>query len=167
MKNSRFSSKFLARASALTALALGLSYVEVLIPFSIGIPGVKLGLANIVIVYALYTLDGRYAVLINVCRVMLSALLFGSVFSMLYALSGAALSLMVMLLLKKPNIFGVCAVSAAGGVFHNLGQLLTAMFVVKTSRIILYFPLLVFSGLTAGVLNGFITVLCMKRLTKF
>ena len=163
MKDGRFSYRFLARASLLTALALVFSYVEALIPFSIGIPGVKLGLANIVIVYALYTLGERYAVLVNLCRVVLSALLFGSMFSMLYALSGAVLSMTVMLLLKRWNIFSVCAVSAAGGVFHNLGQIVTAMLVVKTPQIILYFPVLLFSGIAAGTVNGLIAALCMRH----
>ena len=154
----------IARAAMLTALALVFSYVELLLPFSVGIPGIKPGFANIVIVFALYMLDGRYAVLVNICRVLLSSLLFGTTFSALYAAAGAVISLAAMILLKKTNLFSVTAVSAAGGVFHNLGQLLVAALVVKTPEAALYFPVLLFSGVAAGTIVGIISVLCMGAL---
>lgn len=163
MKRIRYPSSLLAKAALLTATALIFSYVEMLVPVSVGIPGVKLGLANIVIVFALYTLGFRYAFLISICRAFLSALLFGSIFSVLYSLAGAVLSLIIMSLLRKTGLFSIAAVSAAGGVFHNLGQIIIAAFVVRTPQMMLYFPVLVFSGIAAGTVNGILTVLCMRR----
>lgn len=158
--------RVIALGGALTALALIFSYVEMLIPFSIGVPGIKLGLANTVIVYALYKLGDRYAFFVNICRIILSGLLFGSVFSTLYALSGGLLSFAVMAALKKWGIFSEAGVSMGGGVAHNLGQLLVAMFVVKTPQVMAYFPVLVFAGIAAGILNGIIAKLCLDRTEK-
>ena len=166
MKNKRNKTYFVTRAAMLTALALIFSYVELLIPLSIGIPGIKPGFANIVIVFALYTLGTRYAIPVNLCRVLLSSILFGSTFSALYALAGAAFSLGIMILLKKTGLSSVTAVSAAGGVFHNLGQLLVAAFAVKTPEAALYFPVLLFSGIAAGTLVGIVSVFCMGALKK-
>lgn len=156
----------IALGGMLTALALIFSYVEMLIPFSIGAPGIKLGLANTVIVYALYKLGDRYAFSVNICRILLSGLLFGSVFSTLYALSGGLLSFGVMAALKKWGIFSEAGVSMGGGVAHNFGQLLVAVFVVKTPQVMAYFPVLVFSGIAAGTLNGIIAKLCLDRTEK-
>ena len=154
----------ITKAALLTAVALIFSYIEAILPFNIGIPGVKLGLANVVIVYAIYTLGVKYAILISVCRVLLSALLFGNVYSLVYSAAGAVLSLLVMILLKKWGIFSICGVSAAGGVFHNLGQIIVAGLIIKVQQVFLYFPVLVFSGIVTGVLNGIITVLCIKKI---
>ena len=113
----------IAACGMLTALALIFSYIEFLVPLPIAIPGIKLGLANIVVLVCLYTLGERYAFLINCTRIVLAALLFGSVFSALYALAGGLVSFAVMALLKRADAFSVCGVSMAGGVFHNLAQL--------------------------------------------
>lgn len=153
----------IALGGILTTLALVFSYVELQIPFSLGIPGVKLGFANIVIVYALYKLGPKYACLVNLCRILLSALLFGSVFSALYSFFGGVLSFLGMVLLRKTDIFSVAGVSMAGGVLHNLGQLLIAALVVKTPQVFLYFPVLLFSGMAAGAINGIIAVLCLQK----
>lgn len=155
--------KALATGAMLTSISLIFSYIEFLLPISIGIPGIKLGLANIVIVYALYKLGPRHALIADICRVLLSGLLFGSVFSTLYALSGALLSIAVMILLRKTDRFSVIGVSAAGGVFHNLGQLTVAAAVVETSQIFSYFPVLVFSGIAAGLFNGIVSTVCLKK----
>ena len=109
-----------------TALALIVSYVEALIPFSFGVPGIKLGLANIVVVAALYMWGGTTALLLSVVRILLSGFLFGNMFAILYSLAGALLSLSVMALLKKSGRFSVTGVSIAGGVFHNIGQMMAA-----------------------------------------
>ena len=115
-----------------TALALIFSYVETLIPVSFGIQGVKLGLANLIIVIALYKMRLKEVYLLSVTRILLSGFLFGNYFSILYSLAGGLLSLTVMALLKKREGYTVIGISAAGGVFHNVGQLLVAMAVVES-----------------------------------
>ncbi len=158
--------KRLAICAALTALALIFSYVEVLIPFSFGIPGIKLGLANIVVLISIYTLGPKYGLFINIARICLSALMFGNTFSALYALSGGLLSLAVMLLTKKAGVFSVIGVSMAGGVFHNLGQLMVAVAVMQTVKIMYYFPVLLISGMITGILTGFIAALVLRALRQ-
>lgn len=138
----------------LTALAFILSYVESLVPVTVGIPGVKLGLANLVVVIALYTLDLKGAFVISVVRIVLSGLTFGGLFSMLYSLAGGLLSFAVMAILSRKKLFGTVGVSVCGGVAHNIGQLLVAMAVLETESIWYYFPVLLISGSVAGVLIG-------------
>ncbi len=150
----------------LAAVALIFSYIEAIIPFSIGMPGIKLGFANIVIVYTLYRFDGKYAFAVNIVRILLAALLFGSVFSALYALAGGMVSLCAMILVKKAGVFSVTGVSMTGGVFHNLGQLIVAACVVQTPQVIIYFPVLIFSGIAAGIVNGIAAQLCLNRTPK-
>ena len=148
----------------LSAAALILSYVEAMLPFSLGIPGVKPGFANIAVVFALYLSGWKYALAVNLVRILLAGLLFGSPFSTLYALSGGLLSFAAMLLAKKINLFSVTGVSMCGGVFHNVGQLLTAALIVHTPQLLFYFPLLIFSGVAAGIVNGVIAQLCLRRM---
>lgn len=138
----------------LTALAFILSYVESLVPVTLGIPGVKLGLANLVVVIALYTLDLKGAFVISVVRIVLSGLTFGGLFSMLYSLAGGLLSFAVMAILSRKKLFGTVGVSVCGGVAHNIGQLLVAMAVLETESVWYYFPVLLISGSVAGVLIG-------------
>ena len=138
----------------LTALAFILSYVESLVPVTVGIPGVKLGLANLVVLIALYTLDLKGAFVISVVRIVLSGLTFGGLFSMLYSLAGGLLSFAVMAILSRKKVFGTVGVSVCGGVAHNIGQLLVAMAVLETESVWYYFPVLLISGSVAGVLIG-------------
>lgn len=138
----------------LTALAFILSYVESLVPVTVGIPGVKLGLANLVVVIALYTLDLKGAFVISVVRIVLSGLTFGGLFSMLYSLAGGLFSFAVMAILSRKKLFGTVGVSVCGGVAHNIGQLLVAMAVLETESVWYYFPVLLISGSVAGVLIG-------------
>ncbi len=138
----------------LTALAFILSYVESLVPVTLGIPGVKLGLANLVVVIALYTLDLKGAFVISVVRIVLSGLTFGGLFSMLYSLAGGLFSFAVMAILSRKKVFGTVGVSVCGGVAHNIGQLLVAMAVLETESVWYYFPVLLISGSVAGVLIG-------------
>lgn len=149
-----------------TALALIFSYVETLIPVSFGIPGIKLGLANIVIVIVLYKTDAREASLLSVVRVVLAGFLFGNYFSILYSLAGGLLSLAVMTLLKKRGGFSVIGVSTAGGVFHNIGQLLTAMAVVETLSVAYYVPVLLAAGTVTGILIGILSEQMLRRLSN-
>lgn len=138
------------------AFAMIASYIEAVLPFSIGIPGTKLGLANAVIVGCLYSFGVGSALTINVCRILLSALLFGNLYSMLYALSGAAFSFAVMVIFKNMKAFGVVGVSIAGGVTHNFGQLMIALLVTKVPVLLYYIPVLILVGSLTGFLNGWL-----------
>ncbi|WP_346663704.1 Gx transporter family protein [uncultured Merdimonas sp.] len=147
-----------------TALALIFSYIESLIPFQFGIPGVKLGVANLIIVTALYKMELKETYLLSVVRVLVSGFLFGNYFSILYSLAGGLLSLSVMALLKKQGGFSVMGVSVAGGVFHNIGQLAVAMLVVETYSVMYYLPVLLIAGLITGFLIGAVSAEVLKRL---
>lgn len=148
------------------ALALIFSYIESLIPFQIGIPGVKLGLANLIIVIALYKMDLKSAYLLSVTRVVLSGFMFGNLFSIIYSMAGGILSLTVMALLKKNQGFSILGVSIAGGVFHNIGQLIVAMVVVETYSAAYYIPVLLIAGLLTGLTIGIVAGEMLKRLTN-
>ncbi len=149
-----------------TALALIFSYVETLIPVQVGIPGVKLGLANLVIVVVLYKMGGKEAYFLSIVRVVLFGFLFGNLFSILYSLAGGLLSLTVMVGLKKTNAFSLLGISAMGGVFHNIGQLIMAAIVLESLSIGYYLPVLLISGLVTGILIGIISSEMLKRLHK-
>ncbi|MBP5750332.1 MAG: Gx transporter family protein [Firmicutes bacterium] len=156
----------IAACGVLTALALIFSYIEFLVPLPIAIPGIKLGLANIVCLVCLYALGERYAFLINVTRIALAALLFGSVFSALYALAGGIVSFAVMALLKRTKAFSACGVSMAGGVFHNLAQLTVAGFLVESAQVFYYFPVLLLSGMATGIGIGILATLILRSIAK-
>ena len=154
----------IARMGLLVALSMILSYVESLIPAFVAVPGVKVGLANIVVIFALYTLGPIEALIVSLLRVILSSFLFGSVLSLLYSLSGALLSLGGMILMKKLKIFSTTIVSVTGGVLHNVGQILVACLVLDTNVLIYYLPVLVLSGTITGAVIGIIASLVIKRL---
>lgn len=154
----------IARMGLLVALSMILSYVESLIPAFVAVPGVKVGLANIVVIFALYTLGPIEALTVSLLRVILSSFLFGSVLSLLYSLSGALLSLGGMLLMKKVKIFSTTAVSVTGGVLHNVGQILVACLVLETDVLLYYLPVLILSGTITGAVIGIIASLVIKRL---
>ena len=156
--------KKLALLSMCVALAMILSFVESQIPALIAVPGVKAGLANIAVVFALYRLGAKEAVCISLVRVFLVALLFGSVMSLWYSLAGAVLSLTAMILLKKCGKFSCVAVSVAGGVLHNMGQIIMACLVLETNIIKYYAPFLVLSGTLSGIAIGLVSALIIKRL---
>ena len=149
-----------------TALALIFSYVETLIPVNFGIQGVKLGLANLVIVIAIYKMKLSDAFLLSVVRVVLSGFIFGNYFSILYSLSGGVLSLAVMALLKRAGGFSVIGISIAGGIAHNIGQLIVAMLVVETFRVAYYLPVLLLAGMLAGSVIGIAANEMLKRLVN-
>ncbi len=147
-------------------MALIFSYVETLIPISLGIPGAKLGLANLVIVTALYKMRLQEVYVLSVVRVVLSGLIFGNYISILYSLAGGLLSLTVMAALKKGDRFSVTGISVAGGVFHNIGQLLIAMFIVETFSISYYIPGLLAAGTVTGLMIGILSGQMLKRLVN-
>lgn len=159
--------KFIATASMFVCLALIFSYVEALIPFSVGIPGIKLGLANLVVIIALYEMNFRYAFAINAIRIVIAGLLFGGLFGMLYSAAGGLLSIVVMALLKKTNLFSMIGVSMAGGLAHNLGQLLVAAFLVSNIKMFIYFPVLMFSGIASGIVIGIVSYIIDGKLPKY
>ncbi len=154
----------IALSAMLAALALIFSYIEAILPLSSGIPGVKLGIANLVIIIALYILGFRYAMTINVIRILVAGLLFNGAFGAMYALAGGVLSLTVMFLLKKTGLFSTVGISMAGGVTHNLGQLLIAVAIVATPKLFYYFPVLLFSGMISGILIGIVAHMVLKKL---
>ena len=154
----------IARMGLLVALSMILSYVESLIPAFVAVPGVKVGLANIVVIFALYTLGPIEALIVSLLRVILSSFLFGSVLSLLYSLSGALLSLGGMILMKKLKIFYTTVVSVTGGVLHNVGQILVACLVLETDVLLYYLPVLILSGVITGAVIGIIASLVIKRL---
>lgn len=146
-----------------TSLALILSYVELLIPINFGIPGMKLGLANLLVVILLYKGCPRDALLLSVIRILLSGLIFGNMFSIFYSLGGGLLSLAVMVFLKKTGQFTVAGISIGGGASHNVGQLLVAMFVVQTYQIGYYLPVLLIAGVITGAVIGILSAEVLKR----
>lgn len=154
-----------AQYGLLTALALVLSYLESLVP-PLWVPGVKLGLPNLAIVFALYRLGFPDACVISLVRVVLVALLFGNGAALAYSVAGAALSLALMGLLKRTGKFSSVGVSVAGGVAHNAGQILVAMALLETSRLAWYLPVLWVSGTIAGVLIGIVSGELVKRVPE-
>ena len=158
----------------LSALALVLSFLESLIPFQPGLPGIKLGLANLVIVFALYRMNVHSALLINTVRILLAGLLFSGLFGLLYSAAGAAASLAAMTLLLQINrkreqagksiLFSIFGVSMTGGVFHNLGQLLIAIFILSSLNLVYYLPVMIISGIAAGLVNGMIAWLLLQKI---
>ncbi|MBE6041355.1 MAG: Gx transporter family protein [Clostridiales bacterium] len=160
------SARFIARVALLASLALIFSYVEAIIPYNPGIPGIKLGIANIVTLIALYRYGSKEAVCVSVVRIVIAGLLFNGAFGMLYSLAGAAVSLTGMILLKKTDLFSVTGVSMAAGVLHNLGQLLVAAALIEDLRIFSYFPVLLFSGTVAGIVVGIAAAMILPVLNK-
>ena len=148
----------------LLAYALILSYIESLIPFAVGIPGIKLGLANLAVVLCLYKKGRRDALLLNICRILLAGFLFGNLYSILYSLAGGFLSFVVMCVAQRGKNFGILGVSVLGGVFHNLGQIGIAVFVTQTPGILYYIPWLVVAGVLTGTGIGILAQILLPRL---
>lgn len=152
------------------ALALILSYVEAQIPAFVAVPGMKLGLTNLVVVVTLYLLGSKSAMAINIVRIIIVSILFGNTLSFAFSIAGGMLSTLVMILLKKTYKFSTVGVSAAGGISHNIGQIIVAMFTLGTNAIAWYLMILwisgVFSGTLIGVIGGIITTRIREYVTK-
>ena len=153
----------LTLCAVFTALAMILSYVESLVPYFFAVPGMKLGLTNLVVVYALYLFGTREAFIINVIRIVLVGFMFGNAFSIVYSLAGGVLSFLSMLLTKRSGKFSMTGVSMTGGVFHNIGQIIVAVLVLKNFSITWYLPPLMISGLVTGFLIGIVSFETLKR----
>lgn len=166
MKNDSVSYR-VAVSAVLTALAMICSYIEAIFPFNFGIPGVKLGLSNLVVLVALYSLGAGCAFAINLTRIILSGLMFSGVSAMLYSLSGGMVSFLVMLVLSRIDLFSPAGVSMAGGVFHNIGQITLAALVTETVKIYFYLPVLLISGTAAGLVLGIAGSMVLDRMGYF
>lgn len=154
--------KTAARMSVMTALAVLLGYVEGLFPPPVAIPGIKLGLANVIIIMMLYIYGARQAWTVALLKVSLCALLFGSATSFLYSVCGSVLSLGVMIGAKRTKLFSIVGVSSLGGIFHNMGQLICAYFFIGKGAI-LHIPVLCLCGAVCGVLTGVASQIIIKR----
>ncbi len=158
--------KRIANLGLLTALAMILSFVESQIPTLVAIPGIKVGLPNIAIVFLLYRIGTKEAIAVSFVRVFLVSLLFGNLQVLTFSLAGAALSMLGMVLLKKTNRFSVITVSIVGGILHNVGQILAACLWTQTAEVALYLPVLLISGMLTGGLIGLAAGILVNRLRK-
>ena len=145
-----------------TAFAMILSFVESQIPTFVAIPGIKLGLPNIAIIIILYKFGYKEAITVSLLRVLLTSLLFGTILSMLYSIAGAVLSFIAMILLKK--FLSIVTVSVIGGVCHNIGQIVVACLVTETAQLMYYLPVLIISGVVAGIVVGMVAALSYKKI---
>ena len=155
-----------AYLGVMLALALICSYVEVLIPIPLGIPGIKLGLANIVIVFALYSMGIKEAFVLSIMRVTISGFMFGNVIAIAYSLAGGLLSLLVMFLLKKTDKLSCISISIAGGIFHNIGQMIIATILVDNYYVLYYVPVLMIAGFITGGCIGVVAQEVFLRIGK-
>ena len=145
------------------SFAMLLSYIESRIPTLVAIPGVKVGLANIAVIFTLYKFGVKEAIAVSTVRVLLISTLFGTPVSFIYSITGAVFSLAVMLLLKKLTPLTEVAVSVAGGVMHNVGQIAAASFMLGTNVVLYYLPFLLISGCIAGIVVGIVAALLVKK----
>ncbi len=159
-------SRKIAICGVLIALSMALSFAESLVPVFFAVPGMKLGLSNLVVMVAIYTVGLRYAFGINMIRILLAAATFGNAFALMYSAAGGVLSFVVMALLFKTGKFSPVGVSAAGGVFHNVGQVIVAFFVLESGYVMYYLPFLVVSGTVSGILIGILGGVMVRRLSK-
>lgn len=167
-RNNRFNVHRTALCGLLTAMMLVLGFIESLIPVAAGVPGIKLGLSNGVLIFALYMLDAPTAFVLMIVKVVLSGLLFGGVSAMLYAMAGGVLSMLTMMLLKKFN-FHMVVISMFGAVMHNVGQVVMAMLVLQTPKLMYYMAILMLVGLATGAVTGIAakaTISHIKKLRK-
>lgn len=158
------SNKRIAACGVLTALAMIFSYIEALIPIPIGIPGVKLGIANIAIIAVIYIVGDTEAIIVNLLRILLTGILFGNIYSFLFSLAGGMLSVIVMILIKRTKRFSMSGVSIVGGVTHNIGQIVAAVFLMENAAIAYYLPVLIVAGVVTGLVIGCVGQLVTKRI---
>ena len=164
MKGTVNKNKRLTTLALTITFALILSYIESKIPPLVAIPGIKVGLANIAVIFTLYKFGIRDAIIVSFIRVLLVSMLFGTGVSLIYSVSGAILSLAVMILLKKLTPLREVAVSVCGGVMHNVGQIAAASFMLSTNVVIYYLPFLIVSGTVAGIAVGITSAALVKKI---
>lgn len=165
--NSKKTGAWVATYGMLISLAFIFSYLEAVIPIPIPVPGVKLGLANLVTIVGLYTVGIKGTAAVSLVRIVLVGFTFGNASSMIYSLAGGALSLILMILAKKPGWFSQIGVSIIGGIGHNIGQISIAAVVVQTSGVFYYLPFLMTAGIVAGAVIGLLGGLVTARIKNF
>ena len=165
--NIKNKSSIVAFLGVFTGLALILAFIESQIPPILAMPGIKIGLPNIAIIVILYKLDFRYALSINIARVIIISLLFGTMLSFIYSLFGAIISTIIMALLKEINCLSIITVSIIGAVRHNVSQIILAIVLFSLQEIIYYLPLLLFSAIITGILIGICGYIILKRIGLF
>ena len=146
------------------SFALILSFIESRIPAFVAIPGVKVGLANIAVIFMLYKFGIKEAIIVSLIRVVMVSLLFGSVVSLSYSIAGAVLSLAVMIVLKLLTPLKEVAISVVGGVMHNIGQIIMASILLETNVVVYYLPFLLVSGTVAGIVVGITAALLVQKI---
>ena len=166
LPNESPAAKRVALSALFASLALIFSYVEAILPAAPGISGIKLGIANLVVIIAMYRLDSRYALTINLIRIFLAGFMFSGLYGAIYSLCGCILSFAVMCLLKKSDAFSVVGVSMGGGVAHNIGQLSIAAILVSSPQIFYYLPVLIISGTVSGILIGWLGWILLEHIPK-
>ena len=157
--------KTIALIGIYTCIGIIFGYVEYLIPLPVGIPGIKIGLSNIVTVVSMCVFNWPVSAGILFLRVIMSGLLFGNIYSLLYSLSGALISFCVMTVCKNHTGLSLLGISALGGVFHNMAQLFVAALVIENIKMTYYLPVLIISGLIAGIIVGIISTMIYLRIT--
>lgn len=160
-------SRKIASYGLFIALAFIFSYVEYLIPMPFAIPGMKLGLANLVIIIAIYGIGVKEAFILSMIRIILVGFTFRDPSTLLFSLAGGILSWISMAILKKSKLFSMVGVSIIGGIAHNIGQIIVAIFYVNNPSLIYYFPVLLVSGVVSGTLIGILGALVIKRIKKY
>jgi len=160
-------SKKIATYGLLVALAFILSYIETLFPLPVPIPGIKLGLANLVVLIALYNMGVKEAFTLSIIRILMVGLSFGNPSTMLFSLAGGLLSCLMMVLFKKSKLFSLVGVSIIGGISHNIGQIVVAILIVENVNIIYYLPFLLITGVITGTIIGILGAMIVKRLKNF
>lgn len=159
-------SKKIATYGLLIALAFILSYIEYLVPIPIPVPGIKLGLANLVVITALYSMGVKEAFILSIIRIILVSFTFGNLSMMIFSLVGGFLSWLMMTLFMKTKLFSIVGVSIIGGVFHNIGQIVTSILVVENVNIVYYLPFLLISGIVTGIAIGILGGMIVVRIKK-
>lgn len=160
----RNNNRKLAFLGIFSAIAIIFGYVESLIPVFAGVPGIKLGLANLAVLFVLHRYTFKEAAAVSLVRILVIGFMFGNLFSIVYSIAGAALSMTVMTIMLKKTDFSLMGVSVAGGVTHNVGQLIIAMCIVESTSLIYYAPALLVSGVITGLLIGWLTTETSKRI---
>ena len=161
----RHTSRKLAYLGLCTAVVLILAYVEVLLPpLTSAVPGIKLGLPNIAIIFVLYRYGVRYAAMVSFVRIAVVSILFGNPMTFAYSAAGAILSLLVMAILRRMDVLSTVGVSVAGGVFHNVGQILMAMWLLGTAELGYYLIVLAITGTVSGIFVGLCGGMAVKRI---
>ena len=159
----RNSTKKLTTLAITVSLALILSFIESRIPAFVAIPGIKVGLANVAVIFTLYKIGYKEAIVVSIIRVLLVSFLFGTPVSLIYSITGAVFSLVTMMLLKRLTPLSEVTVSVSGGVMHNVGQITAASFMLSTNVVIYYLPFLLISGTIAGIAIGVASAILVKR----